>query len=169
MNSFLFLFFVPIIGTVQSSSILYIKIAMSVRAKFDAWKEGAASTEVRRDARRVPRSRARGKKRRKRAAERRARTKRREKNISAGAKARERKKNIIQAGAKKRGGSEKIILFSGAREKKNHLGGSEKNSGVNENTTHKKTFTYSMVETSFFYLFLSGVDYIYWKELWYNH
>ena len=52
------------------------------------------------------------------AADRRARTKRREKNISAGAKARERKKNIIRAGAKK-------------------------NSDVNENTTHKKTFTYS--------------------------
>ena len=33
-----------------------------VHAKFDAWKEGAASTEVRRDARRVPRSHAREKK-----------------------------------------------------------------------------------------------------------
>jgi hypothetical protein len=59
-----------------------------------------------------------------RATDRHARTKRREKIISAGAKARERKKNSIRAGAKKK------IIRAGAK----------KNSGVNENTTHKKAY-----------------------------
>ncbi len=93
----------------------------------------------------VPRTK---KKKKPRAAERRARTKRREKNISAGAMARERKKNIIRAGAKK----------------KYYSGGSETKFGRQREHNPQKSLR--TVETSFFYLFLSGVDIIiYWKEL----
>ncbi len=77
----------------------------------------------------------------------RADKKRREKNISAGAKARERKKNIIRAGAKKK-------YYSGGSEKK-----------FWRQREHNPQKSLRTVETSFFYLFLSGVDIIYWKEL----
>ncbi len=101
MNSFLFLFFVPIIGTVQSSnSINYLsnvrpcvrrvegKLAREYRAP--PWR--ATGTEV---------PRARGKKCTP-AADRRARTKRQEKIISAGAMARERRKKYYSGGSEKK-------------------------------------------------------------------
>ena len=112
----------------------------------DAWKR-AAGTEVRRGAPRVPRSHARGEKNLSRRRIDARTPKRREKNISAGAKARERQKKIISAGAKKKyysGGSEKKFLRQ------------------REHNPQKGLRT---VEMSFFYLFLSGVDIIYWKEL----
>ena len=59
MNSFLFSFFVPIIGTVQSSSIHY---EASVRPCVRRVEARAAGTEVRHGAQRVARSHAREKK-----------------------------------------------------------------------------------------------------------
>ncbi len=91
----------------------------------DAWKGGATGIKVRRGARRVPRSHARGKKnvRRRRID---VRTpKRREKNISARAKKRRGREKNIGAGEKNGAGPKK-----GA--------GAKKCSGANENTTHKK-------------------------------
>ena len=144
----LFSFFVPIIGTVQSSNIQNRNVRASVRAT--RGREGpqvvrSAVAAVGTEVRRAPEKKCGP------ATDRRARTKRRGKNISAGAKARERKKNI--------------------------WGGSEKKSGVNEDTTHKKKsfrrerkiilastrtqptkrLTYSR-DVFFFYLFLSGVS-----------
>ena len=64
------------------------------------------------------------------------------------------------AGEKKKyylGGSEKKILF-----------GRERNKILTSTRTQPTKKLLRTVETSFFYLFLSGVD-IDWKELWYNH
>ena len=91
MNSFLFSSFVPIIGTVQSSSIHY---EASVRPCVRRVEARAAGTEVRRGARRVARSHAREKKRTAGGGSKRVEKKagkkyfggREEKNISAGAK-----------------------------------------------------------------------------------
>ena len=89
---------------------------MSVRA-CDAWKEGP----------RVPRSHARGKKRTAGGGSTRADKKAGKNYFGGSEKRRGREKNIIWAGAKKN------IIRAGAKQ----------NSDVNENTTHKKTFTYS--------------------------
>ena len=115
--SFLFSFFVPIIGTVQSSSILKSQcpcVRACVRAKFDAWKRARAGTKLRRGA----------------------------KKTTAGDGSTRANKN----GGKKlfwregRRGREKKILFGRERKKNIIRAGAKKNSGVNENTTHKKAY-----------------------------
>ncbi len=106
---------------------------MSVRAKFDAWKGGATSTEVRRGARRVPRSHAREKK------------KNRGRRIDA-RRQKGREKNIL-AGAKK-GAGEKKKYYSGGSEKK--FWRQREHNPQKDLRTVEKTFS--------IYLFLSGVS-----------
>ena len=116
---------------------------MSVRP-IDAWKENwPASTEVRRGARRVPRSHARGKK-----------NVRRRRIDARGEKGG--KKKIFRRERKKyySGGSEKKILF-----------GRERKKILTSTRTQPTKRLLRTVEMSFFDLFLSGVDIIYWKEL----